>query len=272
MSIQNVYHLLGRTIDQLFFFPTYCLCVFDKYIIVFIICLLSLYFRLFVLEPIPFHKSINFILEGNTSGKCKKKSSQTLEQYLLSFSTRRHNDKDVIDMIPDVAYVTLYYSSKGSQLEQGQTLKLGDEESEKIHDLEISPNILTECDMVVNSQFIFNRVNNRKYTYKYRKFSQDNDIIFTMKNSVFPNAGAYLRRTYIAPLGAWNFEARISINNIDHGVWFIPKGTTNADYVLAQDNFPIAGSVLDGRNNIVIKIQPLTVWWDAEYTIYFIKK
>ena len=93
-----------------------------------------------------------------------------------------------------------------------------------------------------------------------------------MRNSILPNTGAYLRRTYIAPFGSWNFEAKITINNIDHGIWFCPKGTTKEQNVLAQDNFLISNFALGNNDKIIFKIQPLTLCWDVEYTIYFIQK
>ena len=218
------------------------------------------------MEAVRFHKSINFIFEGNTGEIYKRKVSLTYQQYLQN--VQRNVEGKSAD--PDIAYLTLYYSRQGSVLEQGDTIAFGDNSSELSHHVEVVPNVNVEIGEILNAQFISNRVDNKRYTYKYRKFNQSHIINFVMKKSFSSTEGAYLRRTYIAPFGSWNFEAKISINNINHGIWFIPKGTADPNFVLAQDNFPISRTVLANKTTISFSIEPLTAWWDVEYTLYFI--
>jgi len=80
----------------------------------------------------------------------------------------------------------------------------------------------------------------------------------------------YLRRTFHSFPRQWNDNAKISINGVALGMWFIPMGTLDEEYSLRVEEItmmtpPPVEEGSKGQGHFEISIEPLTMWRDISY-------
>ena len=223
-------------------------------------------YHLHLTDPVTFHNSINFILEGNNTQNVTKLEELSYPQYL---SRRSHGQ--VVQ-----SHLVLYYSRKCKEFKVIDQINIGNFRSEQQHDLKlyinrtkVEPTTLQPF-YAKNVKFFGNTYNNSTETEFGRHFPPKSLIFFKMR---LPPDGAttvVLRRlSYARKFVTWNSEAKVYINGEAMGPWYIPKGSVEDTYTLQENDFMLNlnSILLHSKQFIEIRIETLTSWRDISYTL-----
>ena len=215
-------------------------------------------YRLQLLDPIPFHKSIQFIMEGTLGNWAQPISSITHEQHHLLKSSGK----------AIIRHTALYYAGKRSKLIKTDSIHFGDKLSEEEHKLRIT-NGRSHVSALGGKKFLGQSNSKIVYKRKVRIFHKSAVLKFNLHISM-PNKGVILRREYHSVPVVWNEVSHVYVNGIDQGLWFIPMGTLSEEYSLCQEDFMIGPKFTSNIKEIIIEIHSKSQREDISYIAFII--
>lgn len=220
-------------------------------------------YRQHILDPIPFHDSIRFVMEGTADDDFMKP--------VKSLTFEEHADRK-LDELPTISHLIFYYfrpQVKRRRSEICDTLSFCNVFSEGRHGYRlITRSLDSGRKFTVNdTRYVGDSANDRRVTTCGRIFNIGDSFQMIM-NSVDRLESFVLRRTYHSLVYEWNSKAAIEINGVDHGVWFIPMGAMSTEYSICQEDLALQIEVgkMD-RMEINITIRPLSLWRDISYEL-----
>ena len=217
-------------------------------------------YRLQVLDPIPFHNSFSFLMEG-TSGK--------------SFEFERDLGYDAFMKLktegkPTVSYMAFYYAKHESGLTKTDAIILSDQESRQSHHYSVD-NKMTERHQftILGSSYLASYPMNRTTRADGAVHHKHTTVRFNLKIRQLCKSVLLRREFYTVPR-EFNQKAQISINGVDHGIWFIPMGSITEKYALMDDDFLIGEQLTRNLFYFHIEIRPFSAWYDISYSAFCI--
>jgi len=189
-------------------------------------------YRQHVLDPIPFRSSFRFFWEGTASNF----SSPADPLDYVEHRRQKHSG------LATLAHVILYYFRPTvASLPVCDRIWLGNVTSELRHRFQLvgrgsSSSGRTFALSDHPRRFIGDTSQNRTFLFAGGRAFGAGDV-FRFELSIPSSAAAYrLRRTsYSVPL-LWNDRSNWSLNGIDQGIWFVPKGSLSDEYSLVEDD------------------------------------
>ena len=227
-------------------------------------------YRLHVLDPIIFHKSIHFIMEGTSKEWDRPERGLSYDKYMKK---KRAGETTI-------SHLALFYAQKSQGLVTTDEIIFGDKNSEKGHSYTLTnkgtKNYNSDTSDTTFNQFSLSRKSFiGSYTTKavhnvvYIVHGMHSLISFSLK--IDPNnKGVFLRRRFYSVPKQWNHKAQIIINGRNQGIWFTPMGSLVEQYSLQEDDFLISSSLTANQDLLNVQIEPLSVWHDIAYFVYCI--
>ncbi len=214
-------------------------------------------YRLHVLDPIPFHHSVKFIIEGIQPDYYQPEQQLTYEEHW----SRKSSGQAVLS--PTI----LYYARSTSGATTMDVFNVADTASEQNHDFTIihkSDKSSGQKFELENKRFLGNTYHDITYTKVGRAFQRGDKYSFNLK-IVSPNNGIILRREFYSPPKEWNEKANVWINGQSCGIWYIPMGTLSNVFVLRDEDLHIHSNMTQEVSNLQVVIEPVTAWRDIAY-------
>ena len=216
-------------------------------------------YRLHILDPIVFHSSIQFIMEGTLGDSFQSPATPlSHEEYM-----QRRADKQ-----GTFSHTVLYYARAQSGTTLTDELRIGDTISESEHSFKVvrsgQKQQPPEVFYLQGKRYLGACNKEEQFDKEGRQFNEEDKIMFKLR--VFePNMGVVLRREFHSEVGSWNEKAYVWANGVYLGTWFIPMGTLSSEYSLRQEDLIIGAELSKGRKDIEITIAPQTKWRDISY-------
>ena len=218
-------------------------------------------YRLHILDPIPFHSSCVFVMEGTNT------QNFTFPEPTLSYKNyweKLHKHETVF------SHLVMYYAKESSQsLTITDVIQIGNEASEQQHSFKIVKQTSKQCGAIfssLNKEYLGNVLYRRLHDVQGRIFNIGDEFEFLLTVDV-PNEGVILRREFETEVQAWNEMAKVSVNDVEVSLWFIPMGTLSATYTLRQEDFMFHTTDTLAHKRLKITIKPKSLWKDVSYTI-----
>ena len=210
-------------------------------------------YRLHLLDPIPFQRSIQLVTEG-VGDRFQRPQPPT------DCRTPPHD-------APAFNYLVLFYArSLGGATGRDDTLSLGDRRSEQRHRFR-SDGRCGALFSVRSKRYLAAVSENRTYDRTGRTFCAGSRLRFTLALYGARDLGASLRRQSYTPPGRWNEEARVWVGGRYRGRWLVPKGALSDEYSLREEDFLVGREDTVSRTLVTFEIEPLTEWTDISYTL-----
>lgn len=219
-------------------------------------------YRLHILDPIPFHDAVDFIMEGTESKNFSPEQAITYEEHW----NRRANEQSVF------SNMVLYYARGSSGLLISDSIHLSNKTSEFEKHYSLTSSKKGESGLefsIEKKRYLGQLLTDHTHNKKGRSFGPGDVIRFELKIDREVNRGAILRREFYSLKEEWNQRANVSIGGQDAGQWFIPMGTLSDEYILQEDDFPIHANFTTATT-LDIQIVPLTQWCDIAYHLLLI--
>ena len=218
-------------------------------------------YRLHILDPIPFHNSIQMILDGT--------SPRTFQEPVDPISYASHMRRKQKEQTA-FSNTVLYYAKSTPGLKTADVLHIGDPESEKRHNFTLvrSSSSKVKDDVISLAKVRYLGASNINKTFRRtgRAFG-NGDVISFFLNITVPNRGVLLRRDFHSiPMSDWIEEATVKVNGYNFGTWFIPMGTLSEEYSLRQDDLLIGQHITGHTLSLTVTLDIQTVWRDVSYT------
>ena len=224
------------------------------------------FYRLQILDPIPFHDSITIGVEGyhrDVDIRTAKKTSIGVEKFHTLKSKFNYTN----------AYIALYYAKTGKGLILSDQIMVSEQRARVI--LYQSSLVKTKSPVfkqfqVDQSLFLGDVREMKTYTKHGLEFNIGDSFNVTMKIN-HKNKGILLRREFhTIPIKQWEEKARVWVDGVDHSIWMFGIGTTSIKHALRQGDFLLNPTVTLGKASITITIKPLTLWRDISYQVFSI--
>ena len=218
-------------------------------------------YRLHILDPIPFHSSCEFVMEGTNV------KNFTFPENTLSYKDywQRLQKQETV-----LSHQVMYYGKfSENSLVISDSIVMSDDQSEKVHHFKMSACASKGCGYIFTSldkDYLGNVLYKQVHDVQGREFNQGDVFEFFVTVKV-PNEGIILRRKFETERLQWNEMARVVVNNDDHGLWFIPMGVLSTIHTLRQEDLMISRNITRTNVNLKITIKPLTLWRDLSYTV-----
>ena len=229
-------------------------------------------YRLHVLDPIPFHNVVQFIMEGTDRYKFHLPVRPIpYFEYRKRMAAERSG----------LSHMIFYYGQTQNEFVLLDTLDLGNATSESNHSLSLTHSSSLASGAVFHMQnikFLGQCNTNQTFNKSGRHFLPGDRFVFHLKvRSQYKNL--LLRREYHQPVLRWKQRAKLWINEQFLRFWYIGMGTTNKEYTLREDDILLSsdlnsecdthncGLMLQG-NILSIEIETETEWRDIAYHLY----
>ena len=218
-------------------------------------------YRLNILDPITFHSSLRFIIEGNESQNYTALLPITYTEYLRRLKKRKYTQ----------AHAILYYASERKYAKMTDKIMIGNHKSEILHNYlfystpEI--NCLNNTFIIKDKYFIGNQYDSSSHNKVGRALCPNTTVTFQLRTKKAHRFMALRRTSYQKPF-EWNTKAKLSINNKYIGLWESLKGSNNDKFSLKDSDFLLNNKVDFKSPGILnISITSITYWRDISYTI-----
>ena len=223
-------------------------------------------YRYHVLDPIPFQKSIKFIMEGIQDKHFKPETALSYEQHAFKRKAS----------VPVISHLVVYYAQSHVGMRATDSVQIGNNKSEKEHGFTVltKPG-KSECKSIksfpaTRKRYLGATTTNTVINRFGRAFSAHCSYQFKLKIQF--NSGIILRREFHSIPKVWNEKAEIFIDDKSQGVWFIPFGTLSEEYSLREEDFIIDADITKHKTDITVGIRTRTTWRDISYTVFVIEK
>jgi hypothetical protein len=204
-------------------------------------------YRQHIVDPIPFHNSVHFFMEGTSHF-----NASLPETPLLDWQGAKQRSETLL------SHMVLFYSKKdATRFKRLYSLAMDDVRAFPQN---------TESFDLKKRRYIGASHTNISYDCNGRAFKSGDSLEFTFQLDGDFNL-LVLRRNFYATPKMWNEEAHVFVNGRMEGTWFISMGALNELFSLRQEDFFISN--LDPTvSQISVRLEPQTVWKDCGYEVY----
>ena len=216
-------------------------------------------YRLHLIDPIPFQTSVSFIMEGMKPNWFQEEKPLTWGQ---------HREHMLVQGGAAISHMVLYYAKQKAGATTTDQIHIGDRNSEKKHSFEMLNENPRDAHTfrLSKHRYLGNAMHNITYNKSGRVFEPGDEFQFTLK--IFkPNRGVILRREFYSKPKKWNEQAKVWVNGVSQGTWYVPFGALSEEYSLREEDLLVRPEITQHSNEVCIKLVMESFWWDISYRV-----